>query len=46
VAVVLALVLRAMKVNNGTDITVESDYFADIDDPGVQPVVDESRPIH
>ena len=31
---------------NGTDITVQSDYFADVGDPRVQATVDESRPIH
>jgi SSS family solute:Na+ symporter len=46
VVVVLTLVFRGLKVSNGTDITVQSDYFADIDDPGVQKVVDESEPIH
>jgi solute:Na+ symporter, SSS family len=46
IVVVLTLVFRGLKVSNGTDITVQSDYFADIDDPGVQKVVDESEPIH
>jgi SSS family solute:Na+ symporter len=46
VVVLLTLVFRGLKVSNGTDITVQSDYFADIDDPGVQKVVDESEPIH
>jgi SSS family solute:Na+ symporter len=46
VVVVLTLVFRGLKVSNGTDNTVQSDYFADIDDPGVQKVVDESEPIH
>ena len=46
VAVVLTVVLRALKVGNGTDITVQSDYFADVGDPGVQRTVDESQPVH
>jgi SSS family solute:Na+ symporter len=46
VAVVLTVVFRAAKLDNGTDITVQSDYFADVGDPGVQKVVDESEPIH
>ena len=46
VAVLLTLVLRAMKVGNGTDVTVQSDYFADVGDPGVQRTVDESQPVH
>jgi len=46
VAVALTAVLRAMKVDNGSDLTVQSDYFADIGDPDVQPVVTEQRPIH
>jgi SSS family solute:Na+ symporter len=45
VAAVLTFVLRAAKVSNGTDLTVQSDYFADIDEPGVQPVVSEHEPI-
>jgi solute:Na+ symporter, SSS family len=39
-------VFRALKVGNGTDITKESDYFADIGDPGVQARVSEEKPIH
>ncbi len=46
VTVVLTAVLNAMKVNNGTDLTQQADYFADIGDPGVQQVVTEERPIH
>jgi SSS family solute:Na+ symporter len=38
VLVVLTAVLRGAKVSNGTDITVQSDYFADVGDPGVRPV--------
>ena len=45
VAVVLTLVLRAAKVSNGTDLTVQSDYFADIGQPGVLRTVEESQPI-
>jgi SSS family solute:Na+ symporter len=45
VAVVLTLVLRAAKVSNGTDLTVQSDYFADLGDPRVLPTVEESQPI-
>ncbi len=45
-AVVLTVIFRAVKLDNGTDITRKSDYFADIDDPGVDKVVSESRPIH
>ena len=46
VVVALTLAFRALKVNNGTDITTQSDYFADIGDPRVEPVVSEERPIH
>ncbi len=46
VLVVLTAVFRALKINNGTDLTVQSDYFADIGDPRVQPVVTEEKPIH
>ena len=46
VLVVLTVVFRALKVNNGTDITTQFDYFADIGDPRVQAVVTEERPIH
>jgi SSS family solute:Na+ symporter len=45
VAVVLTLVLRATKVSNGTDLTVQSDYFADLGDPGVLHTAEESEPI-
>jgi SSS family solute:Na+ symporter len=45
VAVVLTLVMRAAKVSNGTDLTVQSDYFADRGDPGVLSTVEESQPI-
>ncbi len=46
VAILLTVVLRAVKVSNGTDLTRQSDYFADIGEPGVEPVVTEHRPIH
>ena len=46
VAVVLSALLRAARVPNGTDITSQSDYFADLGDPEVQPTVSEARPIH
>ena len=46
VAVVLTALFRALKVNNGTDITRQSDYFADIGDPDVEAVVSEDKPIH
>ena len=46
VAVVLSAVLNAARVSNGTDITSQADYFADLGDPAVQPALDTSRPIH
>jgi SSS family solute:Na+ symporter len=46
VVVVLTVIFRAVKLSNGTDITKQSDYFADIGDPGVERTVDESKPIH
>jgi SSS family solute:Na+ symporter len=46
VAVVLTAVLRGLKVGNGSDITQPADYFADRGDPGVQPVLRPSEPIH
>ena len=36
----------AARVANGTDITVQSDYFADLGDPKVEPAVAVDRPIH
>ncbi len=45
VAAVLTLIFRAANLSNGTDITKESDYFADAGDPGVRPVAQE-QPIH
>ncbi|GAA3620636.1 monocarboxylate uptake permease MctP [Microlunatus ginsengisoli] len=46
VVLLATLIFRAAKLSNGTDITRESDYFADVDDPGVQRIVDESKPVH
>jgi SSS family solute:Na+ symporter len=46
VLVVGTVVLNALKVGNGTDITSQSDYFADVDDPGVQPVLTSTTPLH
>ena len=46
VAAVATLIFRALKVSNGTDITVQSDYFTDVGDRGIDQVVDESQPIH
>ena len=46
VTVVLTFVFRAVKLGNGSDLTVESDYFADVDDPRVQPELEVNRPIH
>ena len=38
VAVVLTLVLRALKAPEGDDETVTADYFADAGDPRVKPL--------
>ncbi|HET7475659.1 MAG TPA: sodium:solute symporter [Dermatophilaceae bacterium] len=46
VAVVLTFVFTAMKLSNGTDITAQADYFADIGDPGVERVLDQRTPVH
>ena len=46
VALVLTAVFRAARIGNGTDITSEADYFADIGDPDVQARVSEEKPIH
>jgi SSS family solute:Na+ symporter len=46
VAVVVSAILRAGRISNGSDITVQSDYFVDLGEPGVQPTVEESQPIH
>ena len=45
VAVVLSALLNAAKVGNGTDITTQSDYFADLGDPGVRPVLSDETPV-
>ena len=45
VTIALTALFRALKLGNGTDITRQSDYFADVGDPG-QPVVAEERPVH
>ena len=46
VTIALTALFRALKLSNGTDITQQSDYFADIGDPGVEPLVSEHKPIH
>ncbi|MGI3782549.1 MAG: monocarboxylate uptake permease MctP [Janthinobacterium lividum] len=46
VTVVLTAVLNAARVSNGTDITSQSDYFADLGDPAVEEAVDAHRAIH
>ncbi len=46
VVVAITVVMRGLKVSNGSDLTVPADYFADVGDPGVQRTVDESRPVH
>ncbi|WP_375426476.1 monocarboxylate uptake permease MctP [uncultured Friedmanniella sp.] len=46
VLVVGTAILRALKVGNGTDITAQSDYFADVDDPRVEPVLNAHTPVH
>jgi SSS family solute:Na+ symporter len=38
VALIGTLILRAGKVPEGTDVTAEDDYFADEDDPRVEPL--------
>jgi SSS family solute:Na+ symporter len=45
VAVVLSALLNAAKVGNGTDITSQSDYFADVGEPGVQPVLTDETTV-
>jgi SSS family solute:Na+ symporter len=45
VLVVGTAILRALKVGNGTDITAQSDYFADVDDPGVEREL-SAQPVH
>ena len=46
VAVVLSAILNAARVSNGTDVTSQADYFADLGDPAVEPALDTHRPIH
>jgi solute:Na+ symporter, SSS family len=46
VLVVVTVIMHALKVSNGTDITTTSDYFADAGDPRVDATVHEARPIH
>ncbi|GAA2106099.1 sodium:solute symporter family protein [Microlunatus panaciterrae] len=46
VLVIGTLILRQFKVSNGTDLTRQSDYFADVGDPGVVPVLDTDTPLH
>ena len=47
VLVALTALFRAINLPNGTDITRQSDYFADIGDPGVRPIeaVEPAPPI-
>jgi SSS family solute:Na+ symporter len=46
VAVVVTLVLNAMKVSNGTDATAPGDYFADAGDPRVEADLSQQDDIH
>ena len=46
VAVVLTVVLRAMKIDPGTDETHADDYLADTGDAGVDPDLDPHQPVH
>jgi solute:Na+ symporter, SSS family len=46
VLLVVTVIMHALKVSNGTDITTTSDYFADAGDPRVDATVHEARPIH
>ena len=46
VTIALTALFRALKLGNGTDITRQADYFADVGDPGVEPRVSEHDPIH
>jgi SSS family solute:Na+ symporter len=46
VAVVLTVVLRAMKVDEGVDRTRPQDYHADSGDPGVEEELDPTAPAH
>jgi SSS family solute:Na+ symporter len=45
VAVVLTVVLRALKVDEGVDRTRSQDYYADAGDPGVAEELDPEAPI-
>ncbi len=46
VAVVLTVVFRAMKIDEGVDQTRAQDYHADDGDPGVQAELDPEAPAH
>ncbi len=46
VTIALTALFRALKLGNGTDITRQADYFADVGDPGVEPAISEHRPVH
>jgi SSS family solute:Na+ symporter len=46
VAVILTVVLRALKVDPGVDQTSPSDYGADVGDVGVEEEVDAHQPAH
>ena len=46
VAVVLTVVLRAMKVDEGVDQTRPDDYHADVGDEGVEEELDPDAPAH
>ncbi|GAW49807.1 MULTISPECIES: hypothetical protein [unclassified Nocardioides] len=46
VAVVLTVVLRALKVDEGVDQTRPQDYHVDAGDPGVEAEIDPHAPIH
>ena len=41
VAVVVTMILQAMKVSEGIDRTKHSDYFAELGDPDVKEIVPE-----
>src|SRR3954452_2872603 len=46
VAVVVTVVLRALKVDEGVDQTRPQDYHADVGDPDVDAELDERAPVH
>jgi SSS family solute:Na+ symporter len=46
VAIVLTVILRALKVDPGVDETSPSDYVADVGDEAVEPELDPHRPAH